>query len=977
MGDTDTDPKTPHYQPLQQIRPPPPLELREGNVAENFKAWERQMKIFLLASGGSTLPAQQQTAILLHCAGAAAMDVYEHFTFADPADKEIPTKVMEKFKEYCSPRETEVLHAFRFWHHPYSAPFEVFVTELRTKAEACNFKSEAERMVRDKIVFSVDPHLQERLLRESSLTLDRTIDICRAYEASKKQMKEISKASSVVQEQQELFVEKVQANDRGSCKFCGTRHVFKKHLCPAWGKRCDGCNGRNHFKKCCKRINLVGNGSSVEKEALPEADLLAFSHRGDRLTALMNISGRDVRFQIDTAADVNTISERYVDPAVISKPKQSLVMWNKTKLVPVGEAILPILNPLCNKPEWVNFTVVKDGLTNLLGLSTSLKLGFISVNDSKFISNVFCKDDTELGDLGQASLVTDKTIKPVVLPCRQVPFSLSSKVKEEIDRLLQRGVLVSVDQPTRWVNQMAVVEKNNGKIRICLDPQPLNRALQREYFRLPTFEEVRPQFQNAKLFTKLDVKEAFWHVSLDDESSMLTTMMTPWGRLRWTRLPFGLNVSSEIFQKRLIQALEGLPGVVNVADDIVVLGRGQSMSEAEADHERNLKALRARCQERKVILNDEKARVKQNEIVFMGHLISSDGIKPDPEKVQALLSAPIPKDVHEIRRFCGMVQYLAKFIDGVAHTLEPLHGMTKKNAVFHWTKECSKAFEEAKKKIAEATMLGHYDPNIPLELHVDSSQSGLGCVLLQNNRPLEYASRSLTETERRWAQIEKEMLAVVYGLERFNQYTYGNDVLVVNDHKPLATIVRKPLCQAPPRLQRLLMRANKYRFRFQWIQGSNLQAADYFSRVHELQICEAKTMESVQSRSWRPAGISDATIERIKTATEEDRGFQDLIKVIRIGWPQNKSDLCPTVIPYFSLRDSLSVCDGLVMRGEAIVVPPLLRKELKERLHAAHLGFDSMIRRARSCIFWPGMTSEVKEMAITCEAMSSFETNEL
>ena len=779
--------------------------------------------------------------------------------------------------------------------------------------------------------------------------------------------------------QQELFVDKVQVSpgnhiSRGnsnSCKFCGTHHVFKKHLCPAWGKRCDNCHGRNHFKRCCKKVNLVENFSTTEVEAMPESDLLAFSHGGERLTAMLNVAGRDIRFQIDTGADVNIISERYVDPAVIKKPKQSLVMWNKTKLLPMGEATILLTNPRNNTAEWVTFTVVKDGLTNLLGLETSLNFGFISVNSNKFISKV-CQDDERLGNLGEAVLVTDKSSKPVVLPCRQVPFSLTSKVKQEVDRLVQRGILMPVDQPTAWVNQMAIVEKSNGKIRICLDPQPLNRTLQREHFRLPTFEEVRPQFQSAKLFSKLDVKEAFWHVSLEEESSLLTTMITPWGRFRWTRLPFGLNVSSEIFQKRLIQALEGLPGVVNVADDIVVVGRGQSMPEAEADHEKNLRALSTRCQEKGIVLNNEKARIKQHEIVFMGHLINAEGIKPDPEKVQALLTAPVPKDIHEIRRFCGMVQYLAKFLDNISHSLEPLHAMTKKNSAFNWNEKCDKAFKDTKQKIAEATMLGHYDPNITLELHVDSSQSGLGCVLLQNNRPLEYASRSLSPAERRWAQIEKEMLAVVYGLERFNQYTYGNDVLIVNDHKPLATIVRKPLCQAPQRLQRLLMRANRYSFRFQWIQGSNLQAADYFSRVNELKPEESEVLvdKNVQSlEKWRrPDGISDFTINKIKRETKSDQSFQDLIRIIRMGWPQSKACLQSSVRPYFSFKDSLSVCDGLVMRGETIVVPPVLRKELKEKLHAAHLGFDSMIRRARNCIFWPGMNHEIREMANSCEA---------
>ena len=272
----DMDDSKPLYQPLQQIQPPHQLDLREGNVAENFKTWKRQMEIFLLASGGSSLPPRQRTAILLHCAGPAAMDVYENFSFEKEKDKEDPETVMKMFEDYCEPRETEVLHAFRFWHHPYAPPFEAFVTELQTKARACNFKSEAERMVRDKIVFSVDSHLQERLLRESNLTLDKTIEICRAYESSKKHMKEISKASNERQEQQELFVEKVQSSGRALCKFCGTRHVFKKHLCPAWGKRCDSCNGRNHFKSCCQRVNLVEQNSSTEAQALPEADLLFF-----------------------------------------------------------------------------------------------------------------------------------------------------------------------------------------------------------------------------------------------------------------------------------------------------------------------------------------------------------------------------------------------------------------------------------------------------------------------------------------------------------------------------------------------------------------------------------------------------------------------------------------------------------------------------------------------------------------------------
>lgn len=965
-----------------QLPTPPPLNLTDGNVSENFKRWKRLLQNFMLASGVSTLDEPRQTAIILQCAGTEAMDVYDQFEFATTADKTNPEKVIAKFEEYCKPRETEVLQAFRFWNCPYREPFDTFVTELRARADDCNFKTEKDRMVRDKIVFSVNSHLQERLLRESNLTLEKTIEICRAFEASDKNMKEITQASVTP----EVLIEKVQAKPREhhqssttyneskrACRFCGIQHEFKKHLCPAWGKNCERCGGRNHFKRCCKKsgVYLVREEQPREKtnyQKIQEAELLAFSHTGCRMTAMFEIRGNEIRFQIDTAADVNTISERYVDKSLMRKPRQSLVMWNGTKFLPLGEVTLPVVNPQNNSSQLVDFTVVQDGLTNLLGLKTSLAFGLITVNQQNFIAKVTGIEDN-LGDLGETKLTVDESARPIVLPCRRIPFSIIDKVKEEVDALVRREVLVPVHQPTAWVNQMAIVEKKNGKIRVCIDPQPLNKVLHREHFKLPTFDDIRPHFQNAKIFSKMDVKEAFWHVKLNEADSLLTTMMTPWGRFRWTRLPYGLSVSSEIFQRRLMQALEGLPGVVTVADDIIVMGRGSTVIEASEDHDKNLTALQRRCKEKNIRLNEEKTVLKQSEISFMGHRISAQGVKPDPTKVKALLEAAPPTDVHGIRRFCGMVQYLAKFLDNISNSLAPLQEMTRKNAKFEWSPECEKSFCDIKRKIAETTMLCHYNPNLPLELHVDSSQTGIGCVLLQGRRPLEYASRLLTDTERKWAQIEKEMLAVVFGLERFDQYTYGNQVVVINDHKPLASILKKPMSQTPPRLQRLLMRANRYNFQFRWIQGSKLAVADYFSRV-----CLARSDGEEQSQlitdkeRWqKPNGISDTTVERVVRATAVDPDLQSLSIMIQQGWPEDKAGIPPNVMPYFPYREALSLDNGLILRGESIIIPTILRKELKNKLHAAHLGVDSMLRRARECIFWPGMVHEIKAMSLSCD----------
>ena len=169
---------------------------------------------------------------------------------------------------------------------------------------------------------------------------------------------------------------------------------------------------------------------------------------------------------------------------------------------------------------------------------------------------------------------------------------------------------------------MAVVNKKNGSLRICIDPQCLDTALKREHFKLPTLDDISPELHDAKVFSKLDVKQAYWHVELDDESSKLTTMITRFGRYCWKRLPFGLKVSSEIFQRKLHDVLFDLPGGFAVADDVIVVGLGVTTKDALTDHDMNLHKLYERCREQHIMLNDDKAEMRTTEITFMGHRIT-------------------------------------------------------------------------------------------------------------------------------------------------------------------------------------------------------------------------------------------------------------------------------------------------------------------------------------------------------------------
>jgi len=455
------------------------------------------------------------------------------------------------------------------------------------------------------------------------------------------------------------------------------------------------------------------------------------------------------------------------------------------------------------------------------------------------------------------------------------------------------------------------------------------------------------------------------------ESSKLTTMITPFGRYRWARLPFGLKVSSEIFQRRLHEAIGDLPGVICVADDIVVTGCGDTKDQANKDHDKNLEALKKRCKLRNINLNDAKTVLKQNEITFLGHTISASGIKADKGKVRAIRDMPAPTDPQGVKRFCGMVQYMARFLPDLSSILHPLRELTKQATEWNWSEECNAAFNTIKTKLIEAPVLAYFSPDKQLVMQVDSSKDGLGVVLLQDGKPIEYASRSLTPAEQNWAQIEKEALAVVYGLERFDQYTYGRKIIVENDHKPLFSIFRKPLSQAPKRLQALMLRLHRYDVDFQWMAGKDLLIADTLSRAYIN--CPEETVR-VMNINILPE-IPDQLLERVKKETSKDEGLLLLWETIQAGWPEKKADTLPEVLPYYDIRDTLSGQDGVLVKGQRVIVPKALRREMLQKLHAAHLGFESMMRRAKEVIYWPGMQNDIKQVADTCEVCQERKPN--
>ena len=262
--------------------------------------------------------------------------------------------------------------------------------------------------------------------------------------------------------------------------------------------------------------------------------------------------------------------------------------------------------------------------------------------------------------------------KPVILPARKVPVSIREKFKEELQRLESLKVIAPVDEPTEWVSQIVVAVKKSSELRAGIDPKPLNDALKREHYQIPVIDDLLPDLTDARVFTKADLASAFWHLELDHESSMRTTFATPSGRYRWLRLPFGLSVSSEIFQKRFHEELDGLPGVKCIADDVLIHGT------TEADHDSNLEAFMSRCQLKGIKLNSQKPEFKCDEVPFLGHLLTAEGLKPDPEKVRAIVEMPRPEKRDDTLRLNGMVNYLSRFLPNLSDVMKPLRDLSHK-----------------------------------------------------------------------------------------------------------------------------------------------------------------------------------------------------------------------------------------------------------------------------------------------------------
>lgn len=993
---------------MDGLRKPQPLSF-EGNVAESWRTFETEFDIFIEAAYGDKND-RTRAYILLNLAGKEAIEKERTFTYAAEIrnddnevvqaaeNRESVATLKRKFRELCNPMTNVIMerHNFNVRYQQPGEPVQSFITSLKILADTCEFDTLKDSLIRDRIVCGISSNsVRKQLLKERDLSLHKAIQLCQIHEAAEKHSEQVTEKHEVNAIAQRKTKE---VKENAKCIYCGNVHAPRKEACPAYGKKCALCSKLHHFAKVCKstpRRRVIKHVNAVldedeeddnEHKEDWEYKVHGLSHNltKNEIYCTARINSRDINLKIDTGAKCNVLPLQHFKQVkakeAINKAKAvNLIAYGGERFSTLGT--VDLLSKIGEISEIITFQVIDRQAMPILGLNDSLRLGLIEL-DSKVHEVGTDEEDAfreeilhEYADLFDDQLGTlparyimriDPNVPPVVKPARKIPQAMEKKVKNALDDMMQKGVITPETEPTEWVSQMVAAEKKNGDIRICLDPRDLNKALKRPHYPMRTADDVASRIGNAKVFSTLDAKAGFWQIRMDKTSSRRTTFSTPFGRYRFLRMPFGINTASEVFQQAIERSFEGYPCTI-IVDDILIWG-----STIE-EHDANLRKVLNRAQEVGLKLNQQKCQFRAKSVTFVGHKFTAEGLKPDPEKTEAIKVMPAPEDRPALQRFLGMTNYLGKFIKNYSEKTAVLRELLRKDTIWCWTDAHEQAFQKLKNDLASPPVLKYFDPTKPVVLSVDSSQSGLGAACLQEDAPVAYASRALSDAETRYAQIEKELLAAVFACRKFNDFVYGRKVTIETDHKPLISIVKKPLHAAPARLQRMLLQLQSYNLEFIYKKGKELFLADTLSRAYPDNLPEEN---DCNYDVITVLSISPSRMTELQQETLADPTLQKLTSVIRKGWPDQVRDVSDEIKPFFPFRDELVIENDIILKGQRAVVPKSLQSVYITILHKGHMGPERTRKLGSDVVFWPQMRQDIESAVSRCSACNSLKNHQ-
>ena len=793
---------------------------------ENWETYVERVEQFFLANN---IDDDHKVPTLLSLIGGKTYALLRDLLAPEkPATKSFQ-QIVTTLQEHLSPKPLEIAERFRFYKRNQHEGESIlsYVAELRKLATHCNFGGNLNEALRDRLVCGLrNMQIQKRLLSEAKLKYSKAVEIAVAMETAIRDASELQSELNPVPHVDKL----TESNKATAAKPVTTRYCYRcggnthmTHNCFYKDQICHHCGKQGHIQRVCRskqqgkpkqaaktpEVHAVDVDVDVNVDAYDDVLATLEVHNvskqnNDIIWVDLNVDGKPLKMELDTGSAVSIISFDLYQQKFNDNPLHETGLFLKTytgeNITPVG--VLKVNVDYHNQRELLDLYVVKSKGPVLMGRDwlRKIRLDWCSIKSLQAptatlspkerldtmldkYSDVF---EDKLGTFtsAKAKLTLKEDSQPRFLKARQMPYALKPKVEEELRRLQNEGILNKVEW-SEWATPIVPVPKKDGSVRLCGDYKvTVNPELQAEQYPLPRIEDIFANLAGGQKFSKIDLRQAYHQLEMEEDSKKYLTINTHMGLFQYNRLVFGITSAPAIWQRTIDQVLEGTSGTSCILDDMIITGKN------DEEHLANLEEVLRRLQVHGLRANKAKCEFFKEKITFCGHDIDRHGLHKSPEKVEAVLKAPRPRNVAEVRSFLGLVNYYNRFFPNLSTVVHPLNQLLESNHQWKWTEQCETAFHNVKEMITSEQVLTHYDPKLPLRLACDASPVGIGAVLSHvmndgTERPIAFASRTLTKTEQGYAQIDKEALAIVWGVKKFHVYVFGRSFTLYTDHQPL------------------------------------------------------------------------------------------------------------------------------------------------------------------------------------------------
>ena len=747
----------------------------------------------------------------------------------------------------------------------------------------------------------------------------------------------------------------------------------------------------NSSKYCKKKVNIVKVKNDFEQEEEEERYIFTNSTKQTIDRPMVNLKINDKAFSIliDSGAQENLLDYT----SYLTFPVKLRLEQCRTKLYGYNNQAISILGQFqadVETEDGINgeatFKVVAGDSGNLLSFQTAKQLNLFEGKIFKSCNLITCDESEDsyadilqeyndvltekIGRLKnfKIKLHIDKSVRPIQMPYRRLPYNLTKATELELEELIRNDIIEIAPGPTEWLSQMVVVPKPKkpNKVRITSDMRAVNKAIIRERVATPTIEEIMYDLQGSEIFSEIDMNKAFDQIELADEDSKnITAFETHKGIFRYKVLTMGIHNASEYLQKAMKhQILPNLKGVKGIADNIIVYGKD------DAEHKKNLKAVLQRFRELGLTASKDNCKIAAKVLNFYGLKVSSEGVSLADDKVKALKSAGIPNTVNELRSFLGLAVYCSSHIPKLAILAAPLWELIKESGgKLEWKDIHNEAFMNIKKAIIDHA-LQFFNNDWITEVVVDASPLGIGAILAQINPQkmkqrniVHFISRLLTQIEKKYSQVEKEGLACVWSCERLRLYLYGRCFRLITDNKAIELILSNPRSEPPIRLKRWALRLSDFEFIVIHKPGK-YNMADYLSR-HPVDQPEEEDDETERFINFVTDNVIPRALNRldIEKSTNEDSQLSRLRDMLQSHTATKES----VDTDFMYVVDQLSVTsDGLILRGNKLVLPSSLRQKAIEIAHEGHQGMQKTKSLLRTKIWFPKMNKQIEDKIRAC-----------